>query len=345
MTAEPFATVVGQPRAVAMLEAAVGDPVHAYLFLGPRGSGRRRAAACMAGELVGSAADRDRNRLLCQREEHPDLVLFEPVGQSFRKEEAEAIVVEASRAPTEAGRKVIVIDRFQDATPEAAAKLLKPIEEPNPSIVFILLSEFVPPEHITIASRSTTVDFPAVSSADITAALIAKGIDPDVARSAGEASNGDVGRAELLVADDAFAHRRELWWDVPTRLDGSGSAVGELIAEIRTAVDAAQAPLDARHVEESEAMDATEELTGTRGSGRRAMEARHKREARLHRNDEWQMGLSTLAHRYRTNLLDSNGADDLSVFDLLRDASEALVRNPNEELWLAGFLLKLPTGV
>lgn len=342
MSDDPFSSIIGQPRAVEMLQAAVGEPVHAYLFLGPRGSGRRRAAACMAGELVGAQEDRERNRVLAQREEHPDLVIFEPEGTTFRREEAEAVVVAASRAPTEAGRKVIVIDRFHDATAEAAAKLLKPIEEPTASIVFILLTEHVPPEHVTIASRSTTVEFPPVSAAAIAEGLTGNGIPADVAVAAAEASNGDVRRAELLVDDDAFANRRQLWWDVPTKLDGTGSAVGELVTEIRAAVDAAQEPLDARHLEESASMDETEELTGARGSGRRAMDARHKREARLHRNDEWRMGLATLAQRYREGIATNTATDDLSMFATLRDASEALVRNPNEELWLAALLLQLP---
>ena len=336
----PFDDVIGQPRVVEQLLAAVQEPVHAYLFLGPRGSGRRRAAARMAGELVGDDADRERNRALAAREEHPDLVIFEPEGTSFRIDEADAVVIAASRAPTEAGRKVILIDRFHDATAEAAAKLLKPIEEPNPSTVFILLTEYVPSEHITIASRSTTIDFPAVSVEAITAALVARGVDPAVAESAGRGSGGDVGRAELLVSDDAFGLRQELWSNLPSRLDGTGYTVGQIVEEIRSAIDDAQAPLDARHAAESEAMDETEELTGTRGSGRRAMETRHKREARLHRTDEWRMGLATLARRYRDGLAESNA--DLAVFDTLREAADALTRNPNEELWLSSLLFALP---
>ena len=338
---DPFDDVIGQPRVVEQLRAAVHDPVHAYLFLGPRGSGRRRAAARMAGELVGAPEDRDRNRALAAREEHPDLVVFEPEGTSFRIDEADAVVIAASRAPTEAGRKVILIDRFHDATAEAAAKLLKPIEEPNPSTVFILLTENVPPEHITIASRSTTIDFPAVSIDAITAALVARGVDPSVAESAGRGSGGDVGRAELLVSDDAFGLRQELWSNLPSRLDGTGYAVGQIVSEIRAAIDDAQAPLDERHAVESAAMDETEELTGTRGSGRRAMETRHKREARLHRTDEWRMGLATLARRYREGLSEPNA--DLLVFDTLREAADALTRNPNEELWLSSLLFALPT--
>ncbi len=337
---DPFDDVIGQQRVVEQLRAAVQEPVHAYLFLGPRGSGRRRAAARMAGELVGDDADRERNRTLAAREEHPDLVVFEPEGTSFRIDEADAVVIAASRAPTEAGRKVILIDRFHDATAEAAAKLLKPIEEPNPSTVFILLTEHVPPEHITIASRSTTIDFPAVSIEAITEALVARGVDPAIAESAGRGSGGDVGRAELLVSDDAFGLRQDLWSSLPSRLDGTGYTVGQIVEEIRSAIDDAQAPLDARHAAESETMDETEELTGTRGSGRRAMETRHKREARLHRTDEWRMGLATLARRYREGLTDPH--TDLAVFDTLREAADALTRNPNEELWLSSLLFALP---
>jgi len=339
-TSDLFESIIGQPAAVERLRSASSSPVHAYIFVGPRGSGKRRAAACFAGELVGDPDDRGRNRALAVREEHPDLVIFEPEGPSFRVEEAEAVVVEASRAATEAGRKVILIDRFHDATPEAAAKLLKPIEEPAGSVIFVLLSEEVPPEHTTIASRSTRVDFPSVSTAAIAAALVARGIDGSTANAAAHGSGGDVRRAELLLSDEDFSHRRALWWDAPSILDGTGYAATEIVAAIRSAVDEAQAPLDARHETESAAMDQTEELTGLRGSGRRAMETRHKREARLHRTDEWNMGLATLAQRYREHV--ETQTADLLTFDVLRDASDALSRNPNEELWLSALLLRIP---
>lgn len=337
---DPFGLVVGQERAVEQLRAAATKPVHAFMFVGPRGAGKRQAAAALAGELVGDPADRERSRRLAAREEHPDLVIFEPEGNTFRTEEAEAVVVAASRAPAEAGAKVILIDRFHDASAEVAAKLLKPIEEPPPKTRFVLLAEEVLPEHVTIASRSTRIDFPAVSVDAITEALTSQGVASEQAAAAAEGSGGDVGRAFLLAHDDAFARRRDLWWQAPSRLDGSGYAVSEVIAEIRQAVDEAQLPLEARQVEQIVAMDEKEELMGTRGSGRTLMEARHKRETRLHRTDEWRMGLATLALRYRPAAL--AGDVDLAAFETLTDAAEALVRNPNEELWLTQLLLSLP---
>ena len=49
---DPWAAVIGQPEAVARLSAAVPSPVHAYLLVGPRGSGKSTAAAVFAGELM-----------------------------------------------------------------------------------------------------------------------------------------------------------------------------------------------------------------------------------------------------------------------------------------------------
>lgn len=338
---DPFGGIVGQPRAVDQLRAAVVDPVHAYLFVGPRGGGKRRAAMALAGEWVGRPDDRERNRRLAHAGDHPDIVLVEPEGNTLRMDEARLVVVEASRAPIEGPVKVIVIERFHDAEPEAAAALLKPIEEPPPSIRFVLLAEQILPEHVTIASRATKIDFPAVAEAAIARALAESGIPADLASAAAEGSGGDVGRAELLASDEAFAARRRLWWGVPDRLDGSGHAVGEAVNELRNAVDQAQEPLDERHRSERDALAELEEQVGLRGSGRRAMETRHRRETRLHRTDEWRMGLATLAQRYRA---DGLVHDRLDVFDTLSDASEALLRNPNEELWLTALLLDLPPG-
>lgn len=333
-----FDSLIGQPLVKERLDSAVNAPVQAYLFLGRRGTGKRRAAALFAGELVGAEQDRERNRSLAAREEHPDLVIFEAEGNSLRSDEVEAVIVASSRSSVEAGRKVIVVDRFHEATPEAAARLLKPIEEPPPSTIFILLAEEVPPEHVTIASRSTTVEFAAVSVEAIRDALVNRGLAQDVANSAAIGSGGDIGRAELLATDDAFTRRRQLWWDAPNRVARSGHDIAELVAEITEATEQARAPLDARHTREIERMDEQESLTGARGSGRKIMEARHRREARMQRTDEWKMGLATLAQRYRSDLTQV----DTDVFPILTDASAALVRNPNDELWLHVLFLRLP---
>ena len=68
--------VVGQPAAVAQLRAAARAPVHAYLLVGPRGSGKRALARAFAAALLSSGRsgeDAVRHAELALAEAHPDL--------------------------------------------------------------------------------------------------------------------------------------------------------------------------------------------------------------------------------------------------------------------------------
>ena len=136
--------------------------------------------------------------------------MLDPAGNNLRRdEEAEPLIVQASRSPVEGNRKVIVVNRFHTATPAAAASLLKTIEEPPETTIFVLLAEDVPPEHVTIESRCTRVDFPPVPTEAIADALVADGtVDPDRAAVVAAAAGGSVARARDLVTDDRLASRR-----------------------------------------------------------------------------------------------------------------------------------------
>lgn len=339
--------VIGQREAVRRLQAAVEAPVHAYLFVGPSGTGKRRAAAVFAGELLAAADPEggERHRRLAEKEEHADVHVLDPVGNSLRRdEEAEPLIVQASRSPVEGNRKVLVVNRFHTATPAAAASLLKTIEEPPAKSIFVLLAEDVPPEHITIASRCTRVDFGSVAADDIEAALVAEGLaDAMQAAIVAAASNGSVERARVLATDEQLALRRDAWWSVPDRLDGTGAAAAAMVEEVRGLIDDAGKAKVRQHDGELEALDQREEALGTRGSGRRDMEARHRREQRQFRTEELRFGLSTLAARYREMIIsDDSRQGPLDAVKHLRDTSDALIRNPNEALLLQSLLLKLP---
>ncbi|MBT5138657.1 MAG: hypothetical protein HOH36_14845 [Acidimicrobiaceae bacterium] len=339
--------VIGQNEAVRRLQAAVETPVHAYLLVGPSGSGKRRAAAVFAGELLAAADPEgaERHRRLAEKEEHADVHVLDPVGNSLRRdEEAEPLIVQASRSPVEGNRKVLVVNRFHTATPAAAASLLKTIEEPPATSIFVLLAEDVPPEHVTIASRCTRVDFGSVAAAEIETALVAEGLaEPMQAVVVAAASNGSVERARVLATDEQLSLRRDAWWSVPDRLDGSGSAAAVLVEEVRGLIDDAGKAKVRQHEAELEGLEQREEALGTRGSGRRDMESRHRREQRQFRTEELRFGLSTLATRYREMILsDGSRQAPLEAVKHLRDTSNALIRNPNEALLLQSLLLKLP---
>lgn len=345
---DPWADVVGQAEARARLEAAAVAPVHAYLFLGARGSGTFRAALGFAGlvlaaELTGEAADRA--IALAVDGKHPDVVVIEPQGASLRVVEAEEIIRAGLRTPIEGGRKVIVVSGIEVLEEAAIGKLLKVIEEPPPSTVFVLLAEEVPPDMITIASRCVTVDFGPLSVLELERALLDGGAEAERATVAAAAAGGDLDRARLLATDDDLAERADRWRRVPDRLDGSGYLVAELVDELRAGMDQAQGPLEARQQEELEQLEARVEQLGERGSGRAELVARHKREVRRLRSDELRFGLATLARVYRDRLVDGGGGDaDDAAFEALaaiQETAENLIRNPSEALLLQHLFLRL----
>lgn len=349
-TADPWAAVPGQDRAVALLRAAAVDPVHAYLFVGPPGSGKDRAAAVFAGEVLAAATDDPataaRHRQLAADLQHPDITVVRREGASIQVAQAAEIVRLASLKPIEGARKVLVLDEFHLVADTTAGKLLKTIEEPPAGTVFVVLADDVPDELVTIASRCVPVEFPALGDDVVRGVLEADGLAPDDAARIAGAAHGDLGRARLLAGDERFALRLRAWRDVPGRLDGTGHAVAEVVAELRAAVDDAATALQARQEAEVAALDERIARHGQRGSGAKALEERHKRQLRRLRTDEMRMGLGELARAYRDELVADPGArrvDDVGVaLDAIWQAADALVRNPNEELLLQALLLRLP---
>ena len=167
---DPWVNVVGQRSALDRLQSAARSPVHAYLFLGSLGSGSAAAALGFAGLLLAEASgpdgvdgpgpdSADRHVRLAVEAKHPDVVVFESEGARLRVSEADQIIRAGLRTPIEGSRKVIVVKGIDAIEEAAVGKLLKVIEEPPASAVFVLLAEEVPPELVTIASRCVTVEF------------------------------------------------------------------------------------------------------------------------------------------------------------------------------------------
>ena len=178
---DPWRDVVGQEGAVRRLAASVAEPVHAYLLVGPPGSGKQALARAFAAALLSVGAEdeaaRERHVRLALAGQHPDLRLVEPEGNTFRKGDAERVVRSATLAPVEGARKVIVADGCEDMEDEAAGYLLKTVEEPPASTVFVLLTTEVVPEIVTIASRCVRVELFALPTEVVTDRLVAEGAD------------------------------------------------------------------------------------------------------------------------------------------------------------------------
>ena len=328
-----FGSVVGQKRAVEQLLRSAARPVHAYLLCGPAGTGKQGCATGFAAALLCPATSAtgvpDGECDVCRRVLagiHPDVVSVEREGPFITIDTAREVTRMASMSPLEADRKVVILHDFH-LVRDTGPALLKTIEEPPATTVFVVLAEYVPPELATIASRCVRVDLAPVGLEEVAAALEESGVAPEVALHLAEAAGGSVERARFLAADPEFERRRASWAEVPSRVDGTGATAAVLADQLVSLLDASVGPLLARQALEIEALternrravevvSAGPETSGrgsggrTRASGVRAarasagagikeLEERHRREQRRQRTDELRYGLATLAGAYR----------------------------------------------
>src|SRR6202034_26723 len=126
---------------------------------------------------------------------HPDQVEMERTGAALDVDGARRLVTLAQRRPLEAARQVLVVPTVHLALRSAPA-LLKTVEEPPPSTVFVLLADDIPNELVTVASRCVEVTFPPVPSAAVEEWLRANGIEAAQAAvvAAGARGGPDPGR-------------------------------------------------------------------------------------------------------------------------------------------------------
>jgi DNA polymerase-3 subunit delta' len=342
-----WADVVGQPHAIAQLTAAAAHPVHSYLLVGPSGSGKRAAARAFAALLLSSGSEGEaaaRHQRLALAETHPDLHVIEATTAQGRidVETARSIVKKAALSPAEGDRKVLVLEDFH-LIDRFGAMLLKYVEEPPASTYFVILTEDVPPELVTIASRSVRIDLGPVPLIEVVGRLAAEGLDAGLAESVAAAAGGDLDRARLLATDPRFSVRVQALRAMPLRLNDTGARAAEVAAEVKALIDDAQAAIDARHEQEAAELEERIERYGQRGSGKKDLVDRHKREVRRHRFAELRLAFATFAGVYRDALATARDPEEVvAAIHRLERAALKLEVFPNESLMLQSLLAQLP---
>ncbi len=194
-----------------------GGMTHAWLITGPPGSGRSVAAVCFAAALQCTSegvpgCGECRACTTTMAGTHADVRRIIPEGLSIAVKEMREIVQIASRRPGTGRWQIVVVEDADRLTEGAANALLKVVEEPPQSTVFLLCAPSVDPEDIAVTLRSrcrhvALVTPPTDAIADVLTER--DGIAADIAAWAASVSGGHVGRARRLATDPESRQRRE----------------------------------------------------------------------------------------------------------------------------------------
>ena len=184
-----FEDVVGQEHIERTIKNAIEqDKVsHAYLFTGPRGTGKTTTARLLAKALLcenGPTADPDGTCEDCEliaAGEHPDVYELDAASRTGVENVREEIIGRVQFAPTRGRYKVYIIDEVHMLSIAAFNALLKTLEEPPDHVVFILATTDPQKVPETIHSRCQRFDFRRISNEAIVSRLgaicVAEGIE------------------------------------------------------------------------------------------------------------------------------------------------------------------------
>ena len=223
----PFREVVGHTRLIDLLSRSVagGTLPPSLLFAGPAGIGKYLTALAVAQALnctnttKGSGLGAQGSVDACgkcaacsriARGVHPDVLLVTPGDNgSIKIDQVRDIVDRSQYRPFEGRRRVVVIDEADTLVAPAQNALLKTLEEPTPSSVFILVTARPDMLLPTVLSRCPQLRFRPLSTEEMTTALVAQGRTAAEARAVAATADGSLGHA-LQVDAGELVESREL---------------------------------------------------------------------------------------------------------------------------------------
>jgi len=213
----PFSRIVGQERAVGYLKrvAAVEKVPHAYLFCGVEGVGKVTTARAFARAL--NCLEQDPGGEGCGKCVHcrqlaggnfPDLEIMAPEGRSIRIEQIRELNRRLSLKPVAARYRVVIVERAELMTVEAANAFLKTLEEPPPGNVLIMTAAEPRDLLPTILSRCQRVSFRPIPPGVLAEWLREeRGASGETAEVLSRISEGSIGRAVEMLESGFFDDR------------------------------------------------------------------------------------------------------------------------------------------
>lgn len=326
--------IAGQERARAILEPAASAPADAFLFSGPPGVGKAEAARVFAAAII--CPDQCGTCSICTRVMrgiHPDVQIFQPEGLTYPVELIREMVAAAARTPLEAQRRVLIVEEADRIVERSQNALLKALEEPNPSVTWILVADAIDPFLPTILSRCRTVEFAAVPEDQVAELLRSRfDLDPSQTEVIVRAARGDLERAIHLAADERVRKLRDLAVEAAVAADPSPEWALSVAERVKEAAASAR---EAEGQSLTEELGALEDSLGSTGSWRKRVLERHRRVLRKVETEVFAAFLVWLSTAFRDLAAASSGGDrsDLTTSDRAEEITAAAPGRPTAA-WL-----------
>lgn len=220
---------VGQDGKMEQLMRSVqaGRIVHALLFSGPRGTGKRTAARWFSQTMLCRGEDRPCGVCpACKRflaGTHPDVKVIQPEKNAIKVDVIRELLDYLSMRPYEGGKHIAIIEQADKMNDNAQNALLKTLENPVGDVMFFLLTDAPGGLLSTILSRCQNVRFSPLSVDECAYVLQKKGVEQQRAFLLAGLAQGSVGRALEMDGDENFFELRNRVLNSLEALNGDAS--------------------------------------------------------------------------------------------------------------------------
>ena len=253
-----FDELVGQEHAIAQMRDAAepgsGGMTHAWLVVGPAGSGRSTLARAFAETLVTGGTHQQEIVAQVQAGSHPDVSVLATDRVTITIDEVRELVSRSYFSPSISPYRVIIIEDADRMTERTSNVLLKALEEPPPQTVWVLCAPSANDVLPTIRSRCRVVTLTTPSPEQV-ADLIREraGVDYDRALIAATEAQSHIGMAMRLATDDEVWGRRDETVNIALRVQSVSQAVDAAAKLVQVATDDQKALLEKLDHDEREA--------------------------------------------------------------------------------------------
>lgn len=306
--------------AASRLDRADSSMTQAWLFTGPPGSGRSNAARALAASLECTGPVPGCGECSACRNvmagNHPDVEIVATQGVTIIVDQTRSLVGGSYMAPGVGRWRVIIVEDADRMAERTTNVLLKAIEEPPPTTIWILCTPS--PEDVmqTIRSRCRGVNLVVPAAEDVADLLVRRdGVDPAVAIVAARAAQSHIGRARALALDPQAGEQRQATLRAALSVRGAADAIIGAQRIMNVAVDVAGSKAgtskdeDIAELKRSLGIEDGARVPPAVRAQIREVEEEHKRRATRAKRDELDRAMVDILSIFRDVLTVQLGAD------------------------------------